>query len=547
MTKIKAQKITPNLSPESNALSFAITSQGSAEHVKNWDFFAVVDLEGNAPVNTQVLINMIEDIFVHEIAEGLEEEGSIIQTLERTLKECRDAAQKLTSTDKFNAVAAVFRDDRVHVSIYGNSKALYLDGTQVVHVDTGKEGNYASGSKKIEESKVMILCTEGFYRKFPPKMLISLTKPILGEDLDELSSAIILKIDQPVMIESTRAVNLGKEMIKVADTKKAKRLLLIVPAILLIAVVGYFLLRNLVFKPKISPADIGSKNTVVDNIPEVSKPKESQEIQGELTKKLDEANKVKRVSAQVFYDISIADAKTAPTELALGSKYIAVCDTTQGKIYISTKSVAKFEELPQLFPGVKNLFFEGDTLIFTDNEGVKFYSLSTKSVIKSYLVDANYPVIGPSSEYLGFTYALSGDKLVKFSKVGNKLSGAVWAQKPEFVGGVSIDIDGSIYMLYSNGGLEKYTGGVKDDFSIVGLDKPILKPLKVVTNADYKQIYVGDGEEGRLIAFDTDGVLAFQIKSQLGNEWAELKSFDISTDEKTFYVLSGTKVFEFSL
>lgn len=538
MTKIKSQKITPNLPPESSALSFALTSQDDVEHAKEWDYFAVFDLTGSAPVNTQVLINIIKDVFTHEVTESLES-GSILQTLEKTLKECRDAVQKLSSDAVFNAVVAVFKDEHVYSSMYGTSKALYLDGTQVVHVETGKEGNYASGSQKIEAGKVMILCTERFFTKFPPKSLISLTKPILGDDLEELSSAVILKVDAPVVpafMANYTASSGGKSV-----DKKIKRLakpLITVLAIVLTAVVGYFGLTKFVVKSKSAPAP------VIDIVPS---PQKTPEVQGELTKKLDEANKVKRVSAQVFYDVSITDAKANPNELALGAKYLAASDTAQGKIYVSTKSVTKFEELPQLFPGVKNLLFEGDTLIFTDNEGVKFYSLATKSVAKSYLADPNYPTLGPSSEYLGFTYALSGDKLVKFSKVGNKLVGVLWSQKPEFTGGISVDIDGSIYVLFSNGNLEKYTGGTKADFSIVGLDKPIQKPLKVVTNADYKQIYVGDGAEGRLIAFDTDGVLAFQIKPQLGSEWSNLKSFDISADEKTFYVLAGTKVYEFNL
>jgi len=551
MTSIKSQKITPNLPPESSALSFVMTSQEDAEHLKDWEFFAVFDFEGNVAVNTQVSINIIKDVFTHEVVEGLES-GPILQALEKTLKECRDAVQKLTPDAKFNAVVAVFKDEHIYTSIYGRSQALYLDGTQVVHVDTGKEGNYAGGSQKIEDGKVMILCTEGFFSKFPPKSLISLTKPILGDDLEELSAAVILKVDAPVaaspaiVLDSSGKTTASHVVPNPPGSVILPRRGLVKPIIIaivvvLMAVVGYWVL-----KPKTPNA--GSQNTVVEVVPTPQEEYQNPpEVQGELTKKLDEANKVKRVSAQVFYDISITDAKTVPTELALGENYLAVCDTAQGKIYVSTKSVTKFEELPQLFPGVKNLLFEGDTLIFTDDEGVKFYSLATKSVTKSYLADQNYSTIGPSSEYLGFTYALSGDKLVKFSKAGNKLSGTLWTQKSEFTNGVSIDIDGSIYILFSNGNLEKYTAGAKDDFSIVGLDKPIQKPLKVVTNADYKQIYVADGEEGRIIAFDTDGVLIFQIRPQLSSEWSNLKSFDISADEKTFYVLSGTKVFEFSL
>ena len=546
MLNIKSQKIIPNIPAESTKVSFVLSSQDLAEHVKDWDFFAVFAFEGSQPINAQVAVSIVTDIFSHSLV--LDGAEPILQILEKSIKECKEALQKMQAEAVFSAAVGIFKDSFVYVSIYGDSKALYLDGTQVVHVDMEKEGNFACATQKIEDGKVMVLCTQGFFKKFPPKSLISLTKPILAQDLDELSSAVILKVDnvEAEKLVKEKTFDSSKPVVAVRsvepkEPKKFLKPLLIGVAGLLIVAGGFFVLKNTLLKPKNPPQNVDQQSNVPKEEPNNS------EIQGELAKKLDEANKVKRVSAQVFYDISITDAKASPGELALGQNYIAVCDSAQGKIYVSTRTVTKFDELPQLFPGVKNLLFEGDTLIFTDNEGVKFYALATKSVTKSYLADPSYPTIGPSSEYLGFTYALSGDKLVKFSKVGNKLTGVLWAQKPEFTNGISMDIDGSIYVLFSNGGLEKYTAGAKDDFSIVGLDKPIQKPLKVVTNADYKQIYVGDGAEGRLVAFDTDGVLAFQIKPQLGSEWMDLKSFDISTDEKTFYVLSGTKVYEFSL
>jgi len=163
------------------------------------------------------------------------------------------------------------------------------------------------------------------------------------------------------------------------------------------------------------------------------------------------------------------------------------------------------------------------------------------------LFESETPAIGPSKEYLGFTYAVVSNKLIKFTKVGNKLVGSNWSDREEFNNAISIAIDGSIYVLFSNGSLEKYAGGQKAEFSIVGLDKPIGKPLKVVADANFKQIYVADADEGRIIAFDDDGVLAFQVKPELGSEWTALKSFDITSDEKTFYALSGTKVYEFML
>lgn len=560
MIKIKSQKIIPNVPPESARGSFSLSSQDLVDSRSDLDFYAIFDYEVSAPINSLVARNVVTDVFSHAL--NSDSSQAVLQVLERAVKDTGEALHKVQPTLVFNAAVALFKDDYIYISIYGNSKALYLDGSQIVHVDTEKEGNYAGGFQKLDSGRVMILCTKNFFEKFPPKSLVSLEKPILSQDLDELSSAVILKIDKeeepvvqvPVEISSVdtpikkiHITSSVKESVSYINAKTGKKLperrtvYIVLAALALLAVIALVILRKPASKtepPKQAVVPVEEQKKEEPQVPEV---------QGELTKKLDEANKVKRVNAQVFYDVSITDSKTSPTELAAGTTYVAVSDASQGKIYVSAKSVTKFEELPQMFPGVKNLLFDGDTLIFTDNEGVKFYSIPTKAVTKSYLSDVNYPTLGPTSEYLGFTYSVSGTSLVKFTKAGNKLSGSLWLQKPEFENGVSMDIDGSIYVLFSNGSLEKYTSGTKDDFSIVGLDKAIQKPLKVVADPDFKQIYVADAEEGRIIVFDNDGVLAYQFKPQPGSEWTELKSFDVSRDEKSLYVLSGTKVFEFNI
>lgn len=567
MLSIKSQKICPVLPAESAKISFALLEEAH---------FAVFSCQSKTPFTVQVLQNILTDVFNHSLV--FDANQPILPVLEEALKECKEAVLKLDAEAEFSAVAVLFKDDFVYVAMYGDTKALYLDGTQMVHVDTDREGHFASGTQKLDDGKVMVLCTQEFFKKYPPKSLISLDKPILAHDLDELSSAVILKVDR---LDGEKAVGLSgedkdKDRDKDKDKDKAKNEKknqvdnvgrvqkfvkpgVIILGVLALLVVGYFIFRFVTQRPQSPSRQNDSVSQYTDNTDQPKDAKDSdstssqvqepqdQQIQSELSKKLDEANKVRRVQPQVFYDISITDAKVNPTELAQGQKYLAVSDATQGKIYISAKDVTKFEELPQLFPGVKNLQFDGDTLVFTDNEGVKFYAIATKSVNKSYLNDKNYSALGPASEYLSFTYAVTDDKLVKFTKTGTSLTGALWAQKEEFKNAVSMDIDGSIYVLFSNGSLEKYTAGTKADFAVIGLDKPVQKPLKVVADADFKQIYMADGEEGRILAFDEDGVLDFQLKPELGSEWTALKSFDISADEKTFYLLSGTKVFEFGL
>lgn len=556
MQKVKSQIIVPDLPKESDKITFVLSSFDVQEKPEA-ELFLLVDLDAKKKENSEVFKKLISDTFFNVI--NLDEVSPKLQILEKALKACRDAAAEFSEESVFNAVAAVFIDDVVHISIYGDSKALYLDGTSVVPISTSKEGKYSGVSEKIQDGKVIVLCSMEFYKSFPPKTLTSLTKPILSQDLNFLSSAVILKADVAKKVQLSSEDDSSKETpastkVSISDKKHRAKMKLpisiLIPVVFLVlaivAVVAFVFLRKANSEVI---EEVLVENTTESVIVEPTKDSEEPkaEVKGELSKKLDEANKVRRVSPKVFYDISITDSKANPSELALGVNYIAVSDSLQGKIYVSNLSVSKFEELPQLFPGVRNLSFNNDVLVFTDNEGIKYYDLAKKAVVNSYFTDSSLPIGGPSIEYSGFTYAFSGDALIKYSKVGTQLKGINWAESVDFANAKAIGIDGSIYILLDDGSVVKYTGGAKDDFTLVGLDTKVSEPLKLIADPGFKLFYLADGEEGRVLAFDTDGVLSFQLKPELGSEWSDLRSLGISNDEKSYFVLVGTKVLEFAI
>lgn len=586
MLSIKSQKIVPSIPSEAKDFSFVVEGDS---------YFGVFSYKSSNLLSVSVVQNIIEDILSHQISVIDKNDLNILSFIESVLKECKDSLEKL-SGGVFDAAFLFISEKFFYLGIYGAAKALHLDGSSVVHADIDKEGKYAVGAYEINEDKVMILCTEEFYRKFPPQKLLSLQAPILGKDLSPLDSAIILKVElmnevpKKQDLNEESKVSSGEESESTLDvydkgnvhlTKrlriftylkqgaipikqvfntllKKRKIALLVFVFLGVGGLLFFTFQKVGFneifkffsfrKSNYISKDKGEYNQE-NTQPNETGGTESREadLSSELSRKLDEANKVKRVKTQVFYDISIVDPKAVPNELVQGENYVAVAYSKQGKIFVSKKDTVKFDELPQLFMGVRNLQINGDTLVFTDNEGVKFYSLTQKAVVRSFLNDQNYIGIKSSVEYLGFTYALVDDKIIKFSKVNDRLKGDVWAQDDSFVNAHSIAVDGSIYILFSDGKLQRYTGGKRDDFEMVGLDKDVASPTKVVARPNFKLIYVGDAEIGRIAAFDSDGVLKFQIKPQIEGEWKGMKSFDVASDEKTFYVLVGTKVFEFIL
>ncbi len=114
----------------------------------------------------------------------------------------------------------------------------------------------------------------------------------------------------------------------------------------------------------------------------------------------------------------------------------------------------------------------------------------------------------------------------------------------DFSKAVSIAIDSSIYVLYSNGNIDKFTRGNQDTFSVSGLDKDFSNPTRIVTSADDNYIYVLDNGNSRIVVLDKSGKYKAQYESGVIRSATDL---DVSESSQTAYVLSGGKIYEISL
>ena len=76
-------------------------------------------------------------------------------------------------------------------------------------------------------------------------------------------------------------------------------------------------------------------------------------------------------------------------------------------------------------------------------------------------------------------------------------------------------IDSSIYIVSSDGSINKFTKGASDTFALSGLDKSLLNPTKIFTNANTDNIYVLDNGNSRILVLDKTGHLKNQYKLSL--------------------------------
>ncbi len=147
-----------------------------------------------------------------------------------------------------------------------------------------------------------------------------------------------------------------------------------------------------------------------------------------------------------------------------------------------------------------------------------------------YLLDSS--ATGQIWKYLGLEAGLSGKRSYLIGDTFD-LSEAV-----------DMAVDGSVWVLFSDGTIVKYTQGKKDAFQVIGLDQPLMEPVKLFTGADTERLYIIDRANTRVVVLDKNGEYAAQY------QWsgiAGVKDLVVSEPLKKIFFLTGEKVFSLDL
>lgn len=117
-------------------------------------------------------------------------------------------------------------------------------------------------------------------------------------------------------------------------------------------------------------------------------------------------------------------------------------------------------------------------------------------------------------------------------------------EKEELIGSKRMQIDGSVWVLNNQSEIVKYTQGLKDHFSVSGMDKPIGKIKAFYTSDTTENLYLIDGDNNRLVVLTKSGVYKTQYQSE---SFKEVQ--DLIAEEKTkkVYLLTGSKILQIDL
>ncbi len=116
--------------------------------------------------------------------------------------------------------------------------------------------------------------------------------------------------------------------------------------------------------------------------------------------------------------------------------------------------------------------------------------------------------------------------------------------EPDLKNAKSIAIDGSIWILLSDGTILKFTKGKADAFNLTGVDSPLSNPSKIYTDVDSDYVYVLDNGNSRIVVLEKNGNYKEQYSS---NILSSAKEFEVLENDKKVLVLSSGKIYEIDL
>ncbi len=194
----------------------------------------------------------------------------------------------------------------------------------------------------------------------------------------------------------------------------------------------------------------------------------------------------------------------------------------------------------------------GEVMFIIDSDKIGIFNISKKTFSSADIEFLeNMSDIKDIDSYGNFIYLLNSgsNQIYKYAKLTNSFNeGDGWFED-DFIRNIknatSMTIDGSIYLLNSNGSIDKFNRAkseIKQPFSIESPSDPISGSAKIYTKPEFKYLYVSDPQKNRVALFDKiSGKLAGQYISP---EFSDLKNIVVNEKEEKIYLLSGDKVFE---
>jgi len=265
----------------------------------------------------------------------------------------------------------------------------------------------------------------------------------------------------------------------------------------------------------------------------------------------------KLTSTTRFNDLSpqITNSNNVNNLFIIGGEAYLVDETDIYKASLLGGSPSKIASIPK---GKGNISFGtlAGNIIYLYASDQTIYELDTTTDKLNQVKiaqDGHWETANAIANYIGSIYLLDGvlGQIYKHNSSAQTFAAGeayITSANIDLKQSISIAVDGSIYVLKSNGKVLKIQKSKLQDFSLKNIPSPfsqITKPVKIFTDSDTPSIYILDSDQKRIIEFDKDGVFVHQYALPFGFD--KIKDFIISAKSRKIWVLQNNSLYEISI
>jgi len=292
---------------------------------------------------------------------------------------------------------------------------------------------------------------------------------------------------------------------------------------------------------------------LLSQLPEIVKEKTSQTIeviQKDLDNQQNSINNVVNINEpEEIADLSKNSFSFNPQGILKLENFLYFYELNSGFLY--NINLDNIEDHTLVFLSSKDTFKFGairDNAIVLLSNPEKIYIYGKSDNYNTYLLKPtleNTLDIKDMTSYQGNLYFLNTTKLnvLKYTPQESVLNGTNWLNKdqdPELANAQSLAIDGSIYVSRADGTIIEYRQGKKAREIKPKLSPPLAGGSQLFTSGEMKNLYILDQINKRIIAFNKKDDFTTQY---ISSKFDSLKDFWVSQDEKTIYILNGSKIY----
>lgn len=269
-------------------------------------------------------------------------------------------------------------------------------------------------------------------------------------------------------------------------------------------------------------------------------PKKQNELYDQTKKQLEELSK--KIEKNTDFQITSLGNLSEAEHLIKLPKFFAT--KTNGQVISFNRETEKFEDgVLKINKEIKSsvqvkesslVIYTGSSLVIWDSNTNTFGSEFSTSVpteentagIKYYPTNSRVYIIDKANS-----------QIVNFLVTGNNINRPVVSLKtPELLNAQDFAIDGSIYLLNETG-IIKFQAGNLAEFNMPVLAKPFAGKGKIYTEVNFKNLYLMDRDNKRILVMDKKGELLNTLQSP---QLDKMKDFYVDETNKTFYILNDT-------